>query len=63
VVATVVALAASNVASSLPGACLSVMPAARRSRGLGDTTTFIRQAAVGADLWEFSVCAGLLNEQ
>jgi len=24
---------------------------------------FIRQAAVGAELWEFSVCAGLLEER
>jgi hypothetical protein len=29
----------------------------------GDAVAFIRQAAVCADLWEFGVCAGLLEER
>jgi hypothetical protein len=29
----------------------------------GDAAAFIRQAAVCAALWEFSVCAGLLEER
>lgn len=28
----------------------------------GDTAAFLRQAAVCAELWEFGVCAGLLQE-
>jgi hypothetical protein len=28
----------------------------------GDAAAFIRQAAVCAELWEFGVCAGLLEE-
>ena len=29
----------------------------------GDTSAFIRQATVCAELWEFGVCAGLLEER
>ena len=29
----------------------------------GDAAAFIRQAAVCAELWEFGVCAGLLEER
>jgi hypothetical protein len=29
----------------------------------GDEAAFIRQAAVAADLWEFAVCAGLLEDR
>jgi hypothetical protein len=29
----------------------------------GDAAAFIRQAALAADLWEFGVCAGLLEER
>ena len=29
----------------------------------GDATAFLRQAAVCAELWEFGVCAGLLEER
>ena len=29
----------------------------------GNAAAFIRQAAVCAELWEFSVCAGLLEER
>ena len=28
----------------------------------GDTAAFLHETAVGADLWEFSFCAGLLQE-
>jgi hypothetical protein len=28
----------------------------------GDAVAFTRQARIGADLWEFSVCAGLLAD-
>jgi len=28
----------------------------------GETGAFIREAAIGAELWEFGVCAGLLEE-
>jgi hypothetical protein len=28
----------------------------------GDTATFAREAAIGAELWEFGVCAGLLPD-
>jgi hypothetical protein len=29
----------------------------------GDAASFIRQAAVGAELWEFGISAGLLEER
>lgn len=29
----------------------------------GDAAAFTRQATVGAELWEFGVCAGLLEER
>ncbi len=28
----------------------------------GDTTAFVRQASICAELWQFGVCAGLLEE-
>ncbi len=29
----------------------------------GDTAAFVRQAAVGSELWEFGLCAGLLEDR
>lgn len=33
------------------------------SLAVGDTVAFLRQASVCADLWEFGVCAGLLQSR
>lgn len=37
------------------GVCLS-------SLARGETAAFVREAAICAELWEFGVCAGLLEE-